>query len=107
MATKPRYKTKSNNYTTQKDYARLKKLLDDGAYVVCFVDYEPHPPEKCTFQQIALAHKDDFYEISAHGISYLTWYEGLEFSFEDLCELNNVEFIEPTAETKDINEISN
>ena len=94
---KPRYETKSGNYQTSKDYKHLKELLDKGIKVICFVDTEVSEKWEYVFQNIGLAYKGNlFYEIASQGISYISWYDELPFTFEQLCENKNVEFIEPT-----------
>ena len=94
---KPRYDNKSANYVISKDYTHLKELIDKGVTVICFVDVGISETWEYVFQHIALAYKNNlFYEIASQGISYITWYDELPFTFEQLCEENNVEFIEPT-----------
>lgn len=93
---KPRYETKSGKYQTSKDYKHLKELLDKGFKVVCFVDVGISEKWEYVFQHIALAYKSNLcYEVSSPGITYIFWYEKLPITFEQICEENNVEYIEP------------
>lgn len=93
---KSRYETKSGNYQTSKDYKHLKDLLNKGFKVVCFVDVGITEKWEYVFQHIALAYKGNlYYEVSSPGITYILWYEKQPKTFEQLCEENNVEYIEP------------
>ena len=67
-------------YTTSQDYPRLKQLLDKGYEIVCF---------SLKSKECALAKKQTFCDghIFDHDLE--------EATFEQLCELYDVEFIEP------------
>lgn len=99
-------------YKTSKDYKRLKELLDNGYEVVCFTTYDfnqRHKGEKdykpiivtdvCRARFIKGSTPSyDKYVICARGICYRDYYteEGFEgFSFEEACEADQIEFIEP------------
>lgn len=95
---------KRNRYKLSRNYKWLKKLLDAGLDVVCFVDY------KCDgmlFRDVCMARfepredKDfEHYSLGVRGIEYLrftpsnTKYEHYPKSFEVMMRLHNVEFIE-------------
>lgn len=103
MSTKPLYEDKSRAYKTSKNYARLKELLDAGHYIVCFIRFDAS--DTMTFHDICLARRissgDAGYEFSSRGISYLTYFPKYHnFTFEEICETDGVEFIEPTNITK-------
>ena len=85
-------------YQTSKDYKRLKELLDKGYDIVCWADYERYDGHVC--RDICHARKmDDTYIISARGIEYGSYWDGriAYDSFEEMCEDNHIEFIEPTG----------
>jgi hypothetical protein len=97
------YSIKSGAYKTSKDYARLKELLDAGYYIVCFIRYDAS--DTMTFHDICLARRIDSgdvgYEFSSRGISYLTYFPKYHnFTFEEICKTDGVEFIEPTNISK-------
>lgn len=95
-----------NGYKTSKDYKRLKELCDSGYKIVCFTTYdfnENHKGEKDyeehLITDICRAYKgSDWYFITARGIQYgAYWPDTNRYkSFEEMCEDNNIEFIEPT-----------
>ena len=86
------------NYKTSKDYALLKKLLDEGKHVICFADYDTM--SKTTIKNICYAKKiDNRYTVCARGIEY-TYFSKFDeergFTFESMMKVANIEFIEPT-----------
>ena len=100
-------------YKTSKDYKRLKKLLDEGYKVVCFITYdfdqfnhEPHEPMMVTDVCLArLLYPDSKqsakYSLAVRGTEFLTyWLHGIshKYTFEELLKARNVEFIEPNEE---------
>ena len=103
-------------YKTSKDYKRLKELLDKGYEVVCFITYdflwrsqEPHEPMMVTdicrakFIKREQNRENDVYVIGVRGLSYITFWPNsniYDFTFEDRCKAENIEFIEPTEEEK-------
>ena len=96
-------------YKTSKDYKRLKELLDKGYEVVCFTTYdflqydrEPHEPlmttDVCTAKLLDKGNKYERYSVSCRGTGFIDyWLHGFEhgYTFEELLEKNNIEFIEP------------
>jgi hypothetical protein len=96
------YQIRSGAYKTSKDYAHLKELLDAGYFVVCFVEYDVTPTSEYVFHDICLARKNNYgYELGARGIGYCSLCNDLhQFTFEEMCEANGVEFIEPTNISK-------
>ena len=100
MQKKPVYNAdglKSEAYKTSNDYARLKTLLDANIVVVCFINYDISPQTKYLFQDICIARRiNQCYQFDARGISYATWYADFPYTFEEMCEANGVEFVEPT-----------
>lgn len=99
-------------YKTSRDYKRLKELLDAGYEVVCFITYDfyqfdtkPHEPsmvtDVCSARLLEKGNKYAHYSISCRGTGFLHyWLEGFDYSytFEELLEKNNIEFIEPTED---------
>ena len=102
-------------YKTSKDYKRLKELLDNGYEVVCFTTYdfrqydrEPHEPLMTTdicsakFVKSETNNIYDMYIIGVRGHIFIQyWPNGNmhDYSFEDICKADNIEFIEPEEET--------
>ena len=96
-------------YRTSKDYKQLRELLDKGYEVVCFTTYdflrydgEPHKPlmttDVCTAKLLNRDNQYAHYTISCRGTGFLDyWLHGIEYpySFEEMLELHNIEFIEP------------
>lgn len=99
-----------NNYYAQymsEDYDKLRRLLDDGNVVVCFVNYiYDMGDRKITFRDVAKAKSNDYnpisknygYVVEARGIRYLEWdgrmreLRGVEF--DALCEELKLQFID-------------
>ena len=97
-------------YKTSKDYKRLHELLDQGYEVVCFITYdflkfdnEPHEPlmvtDVCTAKLVYPESEISAeYSLSSRGHGFLNyWLHGInyKYTFEELLEAQNVEFIEP------------
>lgn len=95
MTGKTLYRQKSGAYSTSKDYAHLKELLDKGLYVVAFINYDTGT-KKYFFQDVCLASKRiGSYEFNSRGICYLSIDPELDYPFAEICEANGVEYIEP------------
>ena len=95
MTDKPLYRQRSGAYSTSKDYAHLKELLDKGLYVVAFINYDTGS-ESYLFQDVCLASKKfGSYEFNSRGFCYLSIDPELDYPFEEMCEANGVEFVEP------------
>ena len=97
-------------YKTSRDYKRLKELLDQGIEVVCFTTYDffRHQKGKADYRpfmvtDICKARFDkggegvyDKYVLGVRGTTYLEYWAGSgRCSFEQMCETEQVEFIEP------------
>lgn len=91
-------------YKTSRDYAKLKALLDEGKDIVCFVTYDFNEHQKgregyheSLVTDICHGYYDGWYHFSARGIEYATYWSEMNrySSFEEMCEKNNIEFIEP------------
>ena len=89
------------------NYDKLRKLLDDGYVVVCFVSYVYDTGgRKITYRDVAKAKSKDFrpvsgsygYVVEARGIVYMDWdrrmLELRGVSFEQMCEEIGLEFID-------------
>lgn len=89
------------------DYEKLRKLLDDGYAVVCFVNYVYDTgSEKITFRDVAKAKSNDYnpnsksygYVVEARGIVYINWDVRMKelryVTFETLCEEIGLQFID-------------
>lgn len=98
MQKKPLYSAeKSEAYKTSRNYKHLKELLDNNINVVCFINYDFSPTTKYVFQDLCIARRQNqCYQFDARGISYATWYADFTYTFEEMCEANGVEYIEPT-----------
>ena len=96
-------------YNTSRDYKRLKELLDKGYEVVCFVTYDYNENQKgredyfeIITTDICYARADtcerEMYHVTARGIEYASYWSDMcrYKSFEEMCEAQNIEFIEPT-----------
>lgn len=97
-------------YKTSKDYKRLKELLDAGYEVICFITYdfrqydrEPHEPllvtDVCRARLLDKGTQYAHYSVSCRGTCFFDyWLEGFDYkySFLELLEARNIEFIEPT-----------
>lgn len=95
MTDKPLYRQRSGAYSTSKDYAHLKELLDKGLYVVAFINYDAGS-ERYLFQDVCLASKRiGSYGFSSRGICYLSIDFDIDYQFEEICEANGVEYVEP------------
>ena len=89
------------------DYEKLRKLLDDGNVVVCFIDYEYRTGGKTTvFRDVAKAKNNEYnpnsknygYVVEARGIVYMSWdrrmLELRGVTFDGLCQDINLQFID-------------
>lgn len=89
------------------DYGKLRKLLDEGNVVVCFVNYlYDMGGRRITFRDVAKAKSNDRnplshdygYVVEARGIVYLTWDRRMkelrDVTFEMMCENLKLEFID-------------
>lgn len=89
------------------DYEKLRKLLDDGNVVVCFVNYlYDMGGRKIMFRDVAKAKSNDYnplspnygYVVEARGIRYLEWDRNMEklrgVTFETLCEDLKLQYID-------------
>ena len=102
---------KRNNYYSSMmsaDYEKLKKLLDDGNVVVCFVNYlyDMGAGRKITYRDVAKVKSNDYnpnsknygYVVEARGIVYMDWDrnkgELRHVTFEELCEELNLQYID-------------
>ena len=101
----------TKGYKTSKDYTRLKELLDAGKEVICFItwdfnEFHKNEPDYHPMMttDVCMARLDDKgletenYRLSCRGtgfITYWTRYFKYNYTFEELCEFSNVEFIEP------------
>ena len=94
-------------YKTSRDYARLKELLDMGYHVVCFTTYDYGDGYNVTDVCKATLY-DGRYQIAARGIEYVSyWPEMYRYkSFEEACEANEIEFIEPTIVNNPLSDLS-
>lgn len=92
---KPLYRQRSGAYSTSKDYAHLKELLDKGLFVVAFINYDAGS-ERYLFQDVCLAQKKmESYEFNSRGICYLSIDSDLDFPFNEMCKKYGVEYVEP------------
>ena len=92
-------------YKTSRDYKRLKELLERGCQVVCFVTYDCNENRKGRedYHELIMtdicygSYENGWYHFMARGIEYATyWSEMRRYkSFEEMCEKNNIEYIEP------------
>ena len=102
-------------YKTSRDMKRLKELLDAGYEVVCFYTYdwngrrkgEPDYKEMMTTDVcVACFHAAGEYSryiISCRGTGFLDyWLHGIpyEYTFVELLEAHDIQFIEPTIENE-------
>lgn len=101
-------------YKTSRDMKRLKELLDQGYEVVCFYTYDwnsPRPNEKpeeykpiittdiCTAKLMEKGCKYERYVIACRGTGFITyWTKDMpyNYSFLELLEKRDIQFIEPT-----------
>ena len=90
------------------DYKKLRKLLDEGKVVVCFVNYVYDTGgRKILYRDVAKAKSNDYREMSdnygyvveARGIVYANWDRKMlklrEFTFEAMCEEIGLQYIDP------------
>lgn len=72
-------------YKTSKDYKRLKELLDEGKEIVCFYKNPFETGIRCTGAKT---------ENSGYRLCEFI-HNRSETELKDICEIYNVEFIEP------------
>ena len=100
------------NYNTSKNYKRLKELLDNDYEIVCFTtyDFNEYDKNKKDYHPLIttdvcmaklLDKNNDFahYNISCRGTGFMTYWitdSNQKYSFEEMCEMYNIEFIEPS-----------
>lgn len=103
-------KQRSNYYSQymSEDYEKLRKLLDDGNVVVCFVNYvyDVGGGRKITYRDVAKVKSNDYnqnspnygYVVEARGIVYMNWDRRMkelrDVSFETMCEEINLQYID-------------
>lgn len=104
------------NYKTSRDMKRLKELLDLGYEVVCFYTYdwnrprmdekpEDHEPimatDVCVARLMEKGGKYEQYVLSCRGTQFMNyWTKDMpyEYSFIELLEAHDIQFIEPDLE---------
>lgn len=94
------------SYNTSRDYKHLRELLDQGYQVVCFTTYDINEHNKgredyfeLVTTDICYGRKDGgWYYFHARGIQYASYWPDMHRykSFEEMCEAEDIEFIEPT-----------
>ena len=101
-----------NGYKTSKDYKRLKELVESGIDVVCFVTWdfdclnrEEHEPMWVTDVCYCRYHNCENpeyirYSFTSRGMCFCDYWPSMDEgeTFEQFCESNRIEFIEPTEE---------
>lgn len=102
-------RNRSNYYAQHMsdDYEKLRRLLDDGNVVVCFVDYVYDTGgRKITYRDVAKAKSNDYspasanygYVVEARGIIYISWDANMkrlrDITFEQMCGDLRLEFID-------------
>ena len=97
-------------YKTSKDYKHLKELVESGKEVVCFVTWNfnlrSNDEWPMIVTDICLAKyfpnenkKYVRYSFSSRGHIFGDYWpdmDEIKYTFEDLCEMLSVEYIEPT-----------
>ena len=101
-------------YKTSRNYTHLKELVEKGQDVVCFVtwdfDFRDKDPNHtpmwvtdvcyCRYHQCSDP-KYIRYTFSSRGMGFGDYWPSMDeikYSFEEFCEANRIEFIEPTEE---------
>lgn len=82
-------------YKTSRDYKRLKELLDKGYQIVCFVDYKWS--DQSVVRDICIAkyiNTTEEYPFTVRGLCYMDWSHNRKYTFDEICEAVNVEFID-------------
>ena len=102
-------KQRSNYYADvmSEDYEKLRKLLDGGNVVVCFVNYlYDMGGRKIMFRDVAKVKSNDYnpnslnygYVVEARGIVYMQWDGNMKklrgVTFEALCEEIGLQFVD-------------
>lgn len=100
-----------NGYKTSKDYKRLKELVESGIDVVCFVTWdfdclkrEEHEPmwvtDVCYCRYLSCSDPQyTRYMFVSRGHGFGDYWPSMDeekYTFEEYCEANRIEFIEPT-----------
>lgn len=105
-------------YNTSRDYKRLRELLDAGYEVVCFTTYDfnrnhrndpNYKPMMTTDVCSAKFTKGstpeyDRYLIGVRGCAFIDYWINQDFerwTFEEECESEQIEFIEPTIKKEE------
>lgn len=103
-------------YKTSRDMKRLKELLDQGLDVVCFYtydwnrynegkpDYQPMPTTDVCIARFQEAGEYSRYTIGCRGAGFLDyWLYGMNYnySFLELLEARDIQFIEPEIKKED------
>lgn len=94
-----------NNYKTSKDYSHLKQLLDAGQEIVCFTTYDwdhiheddPNHVPIIACDVCCACYNSGRYVFAVRGHEYDAYYpERRRYSsFEQMCQENNIEFLDP------------
>jgi hypothetical protein len=99
-----------NGYITSKDYTHLRELMDQGKEVICFVRWnfniwnKDEEPIFVTDVCIGKASCKDspehkHYSFSSRGHGFGDYWPSLhKFTFEELCEKLELEYIEPNED---------
>lgn len=98
-------------YKTSRDMKRLKELLDAGYEVVCFYtydfnahhkgekDYEPIMTTDVCYARYNEDGRYSSYTIGCRGTGFFEYWTqdfGYKYSFVELLEAHDIQFIEPT-----------
>ena len=95
-------------YKTSRDMKRLKELLDQGYNVVCFITVDMVKSDKkittvCVAKYYE-AGEYSFYIFCCAGTVFIQyWTHGIDYkyTFEELLETRDIQFIEPTIIKED------
>ena len=98
-------------YKTSKDYKHLIELLNNGVEVVCFYTYDWNGHHKdqpdyapslvtdvCTAKLLNKGGQYEHYIISCRGTGFLDYWTRdmpYNYTFEELLEARDIEYIEP------------
>lgn len=75
-------------------------LIEKGLVLVAFINYDAGS-ERYLFQAVCLASKRiGSYGFSSRGICYLSIEPDIDYPFEEMCEANGVEYVEPNKSIK-------
>lgn len=106
------------SYKTSRDMKRLKELLDSGYEVVCFytydfkggnrvnkADYKPlMTTDLCLARLLRKGEEYEEYAIGCRGRFFIEyWTKGIsyQYTFLELLEACDIQFIEPTIKLED------